>query len=91
MASQRGIFLEVTARKGHSLTNGHVARQALRQGALMVLDSDAHGPEDLLEPDLTHKIAKGAGLSDEETHALLTVNPERLLDKLGYSISLPSR
>jgi putative hydrolase len=29
IARERGVFLEITARKGHSLTNGHVARLAV--------------------------------------------------------------
>ena len=88
LAQQKEIFVEITARRGHSLTNGHVARTALGQQAKMVLDSDTHRPEDLLRADLNLKIAKGAGLNDEETHALLVTNPERLLEKLGYSYSV---
>ena len=84
LAAEKGIYLEVSARKGHSLTNGHVAKVANEAGAAMVLDSDAHEPDDLLTPDITHKIAKGAGLSDEEIHALLETNPKRLLAKLGF-------
>lgn len=90
LASENGTFLEISARKGHSLTNGHVAKTALLQNALMVLDSDAHEPGDLLKPELTQKIAKGAGFSEDQTHALLHANPERLLVKLGYASSLPS-
>jgi histidinol phosphatase-like PHP family hydrolase len=41
MAAERGIFLEISARKGHSLTNGHVAKLAKKLGAPMVLDTDA--------------------------------------------------
>jgi len=74
----------VSARKGHSLANGHVAKVALEAGASMVLDSDAHEPEDLLTEDIRHKVAKGAGLSDDEIHALLETNPKRLLAKLGF-------
>jgi len=84
LAAEKGIYLEVSARKGHSLTNGHVAKVANEAGAAMVLDSDAHEPDDLLTPEMTHKIAKGAGLSDEEIYALLETNPKRLLAKLGF-------
>ena len=91
LASQNSTFLEISARRGHSLANGHVAHTALAHNALMVLDSDAHEPDDLLKPGMTQKIAKGAGLSESETHALLTVNPEKLLHKLGISYSVTSR
>ena len=86
LASDRGIFLEVSARKGHSLTNGHVVKTALRAGALILLDSDAHEPEDLLTPKLTQEIAWGAGLSHDEASTLLQSNPRKLLDKLGVSL-----
>ena len=56
----------------------------------MVLDSDAHAPEDLLDPELNRKIAKGAGLTDEETHTLLELNPQSLLNRLGFDSVLPS-
>jgi len=90
LAAERGIFLEISARRGHSLANGHVARTALEQRATLVLDSDAHAPEDLLNPDLARKISKGAGLSDEETHTLLTISPQRLLQRLGISYPITS-
>ena len=84
LAQKQHIFIELTARQGHSLSNGHVARTALSQEAQLLLDSDAHGPEDLLRPDLSLKIAKGAGLDDNQTHTLLVLNPKKLLTKLGY-------
>jgi len=90
LASERGIFLEVSARKGHSLANGHIVRMTLQTGALTVLDSDAHEPGDLLTPELAQKIALGAGLNSEEASALLESNPKGLLKKLGVPL-LPSR
>ena len=48
MAAGKGILLEISARKGHSLTNGHVAKLAGRHGAELVLNSDAHEPSDLI-------------------------------------------
>ncbi len=84
LAAEKGVYLEMSARKGHSLTNGHVAKVAKQAGAAMVLDSDAHEPDDLLTPELTRSIAMGAGLTDEEAHALLQLNPRNLLAKLGF-------
>ena len=84
MAADRGIYLEVSARKGHSLANGHVVKTARDAGALTVLDSDAHEPEDLLTPEIRQKVAKGAGLSSGEIQALLETNPRELLVKLGF-------
>ena len=59
LAAENGVYLEVSARKGHSLANGHVVNIAKEAGAVTVLDSDAHEPEDLLTLDLVEKIAEG--------------------------------
>ena len=88
LAAEKGIYLEVSARKGHSLTNGHVVKTAREAGAITVLDSDAHEPDDLLTPDIRHKVAKGAGLNDDEIQALLETNPQKLLAKLGFPVIL---
>ena len=84
LAAENNVFLEVSARKGHSFTNGHVVQVARKAGASLILDSDAHEPEDLLTLEMNHRIAKGAGLTDEETHALLEKNPQNLLERLGF-------
>ena len=83
-AAENGVYLEVSARKGHSLTNGHVVKVAKEAGALTVLDSDTHEPDDLLTPELSRKVALGAGLTDEDAHALLELNPQNLLARLGF-------
>ena len=88
LASERGVFLEVSARKGHSLANGHVVRMALQAGCLTLLDSDAHAPEDLLTQELAQSVALGAGLTPEEADALLQSNPKSLMTKLGVSLVL---
>ena len=64
-AAANGIFLELSGRKGHSLTNGHVAKIAAKTGAKLVVDSDAHGPDDFLTKEMAKKIAFGAGLDPE--------------------------
>jgi histidinol phosphatase-like PHP family hydrolase len=66
LAARRGICLELSARKGHSLSNGHVARTALAAGAKLVVNSDAHAPGDLVPLELARKVALGAGLSEEQ-------------------------
>lgn len=84
-AARRGVFLEISARRGHSLCNGHVARQGVQAGATLLLNSDAHGPEDLLTEELAHQIGLGAGLDRKELSVLLETNPRTLLGKLGFS------
>ena len=66
LAAERGVALEITTRKGHSLTNGHVAVLARRFGAKLVINNDAHEPGDLVDQDRRKKVALGAGLTLEE-------------------------
>lgn len=66
IAARRGILLELSGRKGHSLTNGHVARMAEKTGALLAVNSDAHAPGDFLSKEMGEKVCLGAGLSYEQ-------------------------
>jgi len=70
IAAQRGIYLEITTRKGHSLSNGHVARLAQKFRAKLVLDNDAHSPADFVGRTMAMKIALGAGLTADEIAAM---------------------
>jgi putative hydrolase len=70
LAKERGIYLELSARKGHCLTNGHVARVALKVGASLLLNTDAHSPGDLITRQQAERLARGAGLNDAETQTL---------------------
>jgi histidinol phosphatase-like PHP family hydrolase len=66
LAAQKGVHLEITTRKGHSLTNGHVCVLARKFGAKLVIDNDAHAPGDLVSKEMRGMIATGAGLTPEE-------------------------
>ena len=79
IAAERGVFVELSAKKGHSLTNGHVAATALRAGAKLLLDSDSHDVPDLLTPDQARRITLGAGLDEDAASQVLQLNPEELL------------
>ena len=76
MAAEAGVFLEITARHGHSLTNGHVARMAMAVGARMVIDTDAHTPDNLISRDRAFQILVGAGLTDSMAETVLANNEE---------------
>ncbi len=66
LAAEKGVCLEITTRGGHSLTNGHVVKLATKFGAKMVINNDAHTPSDLVSPEQAHKIALGAGMTEEQ-------------------------
>ncbi len=79
LAAKRGIALELSARRGHSLANGHVARIAAETGATLVLNTDTHAPEDLLTWSEAKRVALGAGLKAREVERLYA-NSKKLLD-----------
>jgi len=71
LAKERSVCLELTSRKGHSLTNGHVAKLAHRMGAPMILNSDAHAPSDIWPAGRLHEIVLGAGLTEDDYHTMI--------------------
>ena len=87
LAAKNGVFIEVSARKGHSLTNGHVVKIALAAGCRMLLDSDAHDSPDLLTPELALAILRGSGLGENESKEVLTSSPPILLKRLPLTAS----
>lgn len=78
LAARNDVCLEITARKGHSLSNGHVARLASQYGAELVLNTDAHSPGDLISTTFAKKIALGSGLSEDAFTAMLS-NSRKLI------------
>jgi putative hydrolase len=79
LAMQRGISIEISARKGHSLTNGYVARLASEFGTNLVLDTDAHDPSDLITIEHASAVAKGAGLDQDQIRKMFA-NSEQLVE-----------
>ena len=70
LAAEKGILLELSGRKGHSLTNGHVAQLALKTGASLAVNADAHEPGDFMTPERAETVALGAGLTQEQYSTL---------------------
>lgn len=74
------VLLEITARRGHCLTNGHVARLARQYGAKLVINTDSHGPGDLIDDMTAECIVCGAGL-DIGAFAQMQQNAAALIEK----------
>lgn len=85
LAVSKGVFLEISARKGHSLTNGHVVKLATEAGARMILNSDSHAPGDFLTEAFAAKVAQGAGLPSDSFQHLLS-NSRLLLEGIGFPL-----
>ncbi len=70
-AKEKGVFLEITSRKGHSLTNGHVSAIAMETGAKLVINTDAHEPEDLITLYRAKAVLRGAGIAEDTVEQIL--------------------
>ena len=80
-AQEMNVLLEITARKGHSLGNGHVARLAKKVGARLTLNTDTHTPDNLITRNFALKVVMGAGLEAEDLERMLE-NSRGLLSRL---------
>ncbi|WP_022853215.1 histidinol phosphate phosphatase domain-containing protein [Thermodesulfatator atlanticus] len=79
LAAEKGVFLELSGRKGHCLANGHVAALARRFGAPLIINSDAHAPGDFMTEKFARQVGRGAGLSTTEVNNLYRQVRERFL------------
>lgn len=82
LAKANSVLLEISARRGHSLCNGHVVRVALEAGADLVVDSDAHDPGQLVPMEMARRIAKGAGVPEAQIERVLSVTPAKLVRRI---------
>ena len=82
LAKENGIYLELSSRAGHCITNGHVAKVAEETGARLILNTDAHAPEDIIMKEDALAIARGAGLSQKNSEMVVSVNPGSLLGSI---------
>ena len=79
LAGEKGIFLEISARKGHCLTNGHVVKLAKKWNVPLVINSDAHSLSDFMTKEHALKIGIGAGLTREEVEKIWKLVKKRFL------------
>jgi histidinol phosphatase-like PHP family hydrolase len=82
LAKEHGVALEITSRKGHSISNGHVAKIALETGAMLVINTDSHAPEDLITLERARIILRASGIAEKNIDHVLK-NSEKLIDKIG--------
>ncbi len=65
-AAEKGVYLEITTRKNHSAANRHVAEMARKTGAKLVINTDAHKPEDITTRADAERVLRDAGLAQTE-------------------------
>ena len=85
IAKKNNVALEISARKGHCLSNGHVASIANDVGVDLVINTDTHSPEDLITFKQAQKIGLGAGLTNDKVIEALVDNPKKILERRGFN------
>ena len=76
LAVANDVTLELSARGGHNMTNGHLVRIAQPAGARLVVNTDMHSPGDMMDQARAWKVALGAGLTEAEAEAVLGANAQ---------------
>jgi len=71
LAARKGVFLEVSGRKGHCLGNKQVVRLAKAHKVKLCLGTDAHEPADIPTPAKLRSVGRNAGLDEDEVEMLL--------------------
>lgn len=84
LAAKNDIYIEITSRCGHSLTNGRVVETGRKAGVKFLINSDSHSFSDLYRGDFQREIALGSGLSSEEYDRIVDYNQKEFLKKIGY-------
>ena len=84
LAANNDIYIEITKRVGHSLTNGRVVEVGRKAGVKFLLNSDSHNYPDLYRGDFQKEVALGSGLSIEEYNRIIDYNQKEFLKKIGY-------
>ena len=83
IARENNIFLEISARKGHCLANGHVVRISEETGAKLLINTDSHSPWDFICREDAVRILRGSGVGEGSISHIIDKNPEELLKKAG--------
>ena len=81
-AREANIYLELTSRQGHCMANGWVARVASEAKAKLLVNTDAHSPDELLTLEAALTVAMGAGLDENTAKEAVVKNPRSLLKRL---------
>jgi len=82
LAARNRVFIEITAKEGHSLGNGRVYSVAQAAGAKCLLNSDTHLPDHLLTPSFARTVALGAGVGEDDLGSVLQQNPRTLIARI---------
>lgn len=82
IALKNDVYIEITARNGHSLSNGHVANVCREVGNKMIINTDTHSPDNIITFERSKTIGLGAGLNESEVEKAIVDNPRELIERL---------
>jgi histidinol phosphatase-like PHP family hydrolase len=82
LAAKNSVHFEITSRRSHALSNGHVGAMAKKHGVKLVIDTDTHSPGDLINDETAFKIILGAGL-DKNDYDTIKSNAVNLLKRIS--------
>lgn len=81
-ARENNVYLELTTRRGHSQANRHVAATALEAKARLLVNTDAHEPEDLITQKMAFEAVLDAGLDGSMALKVVRDYPPEFLKRL---------
>jgi putative hydrolase len=84
LALENNVYIEITARYGHSLGNGHIANLAKKYACKnIVLNTDTHTPDNLISDAYAEKVLKCAGFNSDEIKIIFN-NSEKIINSLIF-------
>jgi len=81
LAAEKRVHVEISGRKGHSFSNGHIARLWYKYQFPLVLNTDTHSPENLVDDAFAKRLILSAGVEEGDVQTVLD-NSSRLAAKL---------
>lgn len=87
LAKDNGVFLEITCRSGHMISNGHVYRTGSSVGAHFLVNTDAHECADISTYSSAKRVASGAGMTKSDVEQTLSKNPLELMKRHGIKLN----
>ncbi len=81
LAKQNDVMLEISARHGHSFTNGHVFKTAKKASAKCILNTDTHSPYNLITKEFAAVVLKGCSMDDVDVKETFA-NAENMLERI---------
>ncbi|MCX5715551.1 MAG: histidinol phosphate phosphatase domain-containing protein [Candidatus Omnitrophica bacterium] len=82
LAAKKNVYLELTTRKNHRLPNKEVIKAAKKTGARLVLNTDTHRPEDIINDKKARSFLKKLRLTDAQVNNIFQ-NSKDLVERAG--------